>query len=737
MSGLTLTEKIVGRHLDGQMASAGARVDGDAGPRQGDFVLVRPRRILTHDNTAAVIPKFKGLFAMPREGEPGCGSEQIGGARIADPSQPVLALDHDIQNHTPENLGRYAVIERFARTHGLAFHRAGSGIGHQLMVEHGHVLPGTLVVASDSHENAYGALGALGVPFVRTDAAVIWATGSTWWQVPRVVRVWLVGELGTGASGGAVGKDVILALCARYPTEVQNAVVEFGGPGLGALSASDRLAIANMSTEWGAIGCVMEPDGAVWAYLESLGVERTGMEMALRADDDARYAGEIVLDLSSVEPTVTGPNRTDRATPASELAARRVRIDAAYLLSCVNARLPDLEQAARVVRGRRVHPEVTFYIAAASASIQREAEARGIWRTLLESGATPLPSGCGPCIGLGEGTLGPGRVAISATNRNFPGRMGDRSAQVYLASPAIVAASAIAGYIMTPEDVQRGVAHRGVGEGGGEEKMQLNTEGHGRKTERSDGRLRSDRARIDAAVSSGRGGLADSRLYATRRDASGSPRAILIPEEDVSTDAIFAGRHTYRSDMSAAEMGAVVFENLDGEGVACVGSRIARGDVILAGRNFGRGSSREQAATALKHRGIAAVVAVSINATYMRNAINNGLLALECPELGEVFERLARERPAQNEGAASSEEGRGRHARIGPALLLDVEGGVLTLYVEPEPITLRLRPLAPFMRALLGAGGVEPWARGMLRQRADGASAALEPVHSHAQAGMP
>lgn len=736
MNGLTLTEKIVRRHLDVEMLGAGARVDGDAGPRQGDFVMVRPRRILTHDNTASVIPKFNGLFAAPGDGVRGSGTP-----RIADCSQPVLALDHDIQNHTPENLGRYAAIERFARVHGLRFHRAGSGIGHQLMVEHGHVLPGTLVVASDSHANAYGALGALGVPVVRTDAAVVWATGSTWWQIPPVVRVRLVGELGAGGNGGAVGKDVILALCAKYPTELQNAIAEFTGPGLRGLAISDRLAIANMSTEWGAIGCVMEPDERVRAYLELMGVSVGGVDVGLRADADASYSDEIELDLATVEPTIAGPNRTDRATPASELAAARVRIDVAYLLSCVNARLPDLEQAAAVVRGRRVHSGVTFYIAAASASIQREAEARGIWQTLLAAGATPLPSGCGPCIGLGEGTLGPGQVAISATNRNFPGRMGDRSAQVYLASSAIVAASAIAGYITTPEDVQRGGARRAAGEGGGEEKMQFTTEdngratqGHGRTTERSDEHVRRDGARTDAVPSSASGDHAASRLLATRRDGSDSPRAILVPEPNVSTDAIYAGRHTYRSDMSPAEMGAVIFENLDAEDVPCVGPLIERGDVILAGRNFGRGSSREQAATALKHRGVAAVVATSINATYMRNAINNGLLALECPELEEVLAGLAWQSGAH---AAATGGGIRGHARIGPPARLDVEAGLLTLCVEPQAITLKLRPLAPFMRALLRSGGVEPWARGVLQQRAAGAAPDREPSHSHAQVVMP
>ena len=539
MSGLTLTEKIVSRHL------AGGRGDGVIA-RQGEYVLIRPRRIMTHDNTSAVIPKFEGLFDS-REA-----------AEIEDPTQIVLALDHDIQNHTPENLGRYAAIERFARRHRVEFHRAGSGIGHQLMIERGHVVPGSLVVASDSHANAYGALGAVGAPVVRTDAAVVWATGETWWAVPRVVRVELRGALRAGVSG----KDVILALCGGWPRDVENAAVEFTGEGLRSLRISDRIAIANMTTEWGAIACVMEPDERVREYLAERGVDEGAWAGApVRADESARYATAVELDLATVEPTVTGPNRTDLARPAREVERERIAIDAAYLLSCVNARLPDLEEAARVMRGKRVHPRVRFYVAAASAEVQREAERSGAWRVLMEAGAIALPSGCGPCIGLGEGTLGPGETAISATNRNFPGRMGDRSASVYLASPAIVAASAIEGYIAMPredgthhrdtesteksgrggEEVQRGEPRRAA-EKGEERTHHRGTEGTERKTKKDNRAEKSDGLSTMIDARSIQSGLSLCSLCLCGE--SSPPRAILVPESDVSTDAIYAGRHT-------------------------------------------------------------------------------------------------------------------------------------------------------------------------------------------------
>lgn len=691
MNGLTLTEKIVGLHLAPDAEAPSARRPGASAPRQGDFVLIRPRRILTHDNTAAVIPKFNSLFA---------GCDEAPAPAIFDASQPVLALDHDIQNHTSDNLARYATIERFARTHALPFHRAGSGIGHQLMLDRGHVLPGTLVVASDSHANAYGALGALGLPIVRTDAAVIWATGSTWWHIPPVVNIRLINTLAPGVTG----KDAIIALCARFPTDLQNAVAEFTGSGLLSLSISDRIAIANMTTEWGAIACIMQADSAVTDYLTARRINPDDAPTThLAPDPDARYARTITLDLSTVEPSIAGPNRTDIATPASELAAKRIPIDVAYLLSCVNARLPDLAQAADVVRNRHIHPLVTFYIAAASADIQREAEAQGIWQTLLACGATPLPSGCGPCIGLGAGTLQPNQTAISATNRNFPGRMGDRSAQVYLASPAIVAASAIAGYITTPallsEEAQ--TLHRGA-------ETQRNA------IHSSDGECRMPRVpaeRSEAELVRPTSAPSASSRCATSppsapwpsvglRGESSLPRAILLPEPDISTDAIYAGRHTYRNDLSPSDMASVIFENLDSADAPPITPHIRAGGIILAGRNFGRGSSREQAATALKHAGIAAVIAVSINATYLRNAINNGLLALECPDLDAILPRLTSHAPPA-------------HPRLGPSITLDLESSILTLHT-PTPITLALRPLAPFMRSLLASGGVEPWARAQL-----------------------
>src|SRR5262249_38677203 len=223
--GLTLVEKIAARHADGP--APGTKV------RSGDFVSIRPRHVMTHDNTGAVIPKFK----------------QIGATSIADPPQPVFAIDHDIQNTSPENLGKYAKIEAFAREHNIDFYPAGTGISHQVMVEQGYVIPGAMIVGSDSHSNLYGSMAALGTPVVRTDAASLWASGVTWWQVPPVARCELKGKL----RQGVVGKDIIIALCGLFnKDEVLNHAVEFVGEGVAGLTMDHRMSIANMTTEWGA-----------------------------------------------------------------------------------------------------------------------------------------------------------------------------------------------------------------------------------------------------------------------------------------------------------------------------------------------------------------------------------------------------------------------------------------------------------------------------------------------------
>jgi homoaconitate hydratase len=681
MPPLTLIEKLATKH-----AAPGTLKPGQVA-RSGDIITIRPKHIMTHDNTSAVMSKFadiwKGMKALESQskahGVLAVGPSAAGGTATAvkphihDPRQPVFAIDHDIQNVTPENLGKYAKIEKFAHEHGIDFYPAGTGISHQVMVEQGYVTPGSMVVGSDSHSNLYGAACCLGTPVVRTDAASIWATGMTWWQVPRVARCVLKGKL----QPGVVGKDVIIALCGLFNNdEVLNMAVEFEGDGITCLSMDQRMSIANMTTEWGALVGIFPFDDVLRdyllgraAYLAKKNVSRLTIAMvddlwaqrdALRADDSAKYAVELELDLSTVIPHVSGPDDVKTMTSLPAIEAQHVKINKAYLLSCVNARLEDLRAAAQVINGNKVASGVEFYVAAASAEVQKQAEADGTWQTLVGAGAIPLPSGCGPCIGLGIGTLKAGEVGISATNRNFKGRMGDRDAKAYLGSPAVVAASAIAGYICSPTRF-------------GEDRAQFSVKVN-------------DEPRETASVDSEAPEMINGFPSVVRG------RAVWLPIDNLNTDGIYSGKLTYRDDVTPEEMAQASFNNYDPNFV-----KIAKaGDVVIAGRNFGTGSSREQAATCLIEFGIPCVIAYSFSETYKRNAFNNGFVVFECPAFVKYMEKKL---PAANGGTHPAG---------------DIEVDYQQSVIRFDGKQFQFTPLSPTAQELVVAGGAEKLVMGRL-----------------------
>ena len=592
-----LVEKIVQKFAVG--------LDEDQKVQSGDIVSIKPAYVMTHDNTGAVIPKFKS----------------IGATKFADPRQVVHTLDHNIQDTSEKNLEKYRNIEEFSNSMGCDFYPAGRGIGHQIMCEEGYAWPGTVVVASDSHSNMYGGLGVLGTPIVRTDAAAIWATGKTWWQIPPIAKVELFGKL----NKGVVGKDVIIALCGYFNNdEVLNHIIEFTGEGVKGLNIDQRLTIANMTTEWGALGGVFPIDETAIQWLNSrakyvlkrglsgvpsdadgngqhprLNVGRINKLKAdipnLQADSDAYYSKTIKIELSTIEPHISGPNSVKTMTSISEMKQKSLKVDKAYLVSCVNSRLEDITEAANVLRDNKIADGVEFYVAAASSEIQNESEQRGDWQVLLEAGATPLPPGCGPCIGLGAGLLEDGEVGISATNRNFKGRMGSPNAEAYLASPAVVAYSAMKGEI--DFDWTQSIQS------------------------------------IDGQIEISKPKPLESKSV---KILDGFPvkiegNIIFCHQDNMNTDGIYPGKYTYVDDFKPEDQAKVAMENYDPEfqKLAC------EGDILVGGYNFGTGSSREQAATALKYRGIQLVIVGSASQTYKRNALNNGFLVIEIPELVE------------------------------------------------------------------------------------------------------
>lgn len=655
----TLTEKIVQRYSHG--------LAKDKVVRSGDFVTISPHRCMTHDNSWPVALKFMSM----------------GASRIYNPRQVVMTLDHDIQNKSETNLKKYRQIEDFARRHGVDFYPAGRGIGHQIMVEEGYAWPGTLAVASDSHSNMYGGVGCLGTPIVRTDAASIWATGRTWWQVPPIAKVTFTGSLPKGVTG----KDVIVALCGLFNNdEVLNHAIEFTGSEgtMRSLGVDDRLAIANMTTEWGALSGLFPIDSVlqIWlrhkatsAALASPSATQTPhaafthahldelFANKISADKNARYAKSLFLDLSTLSPHVSGPNSVKAVTPLSQLEPQSIRINKAYLVSCTNSRASDIAAAARVFKdaaktsqsGRppKVAETVSFYIAAASKAEQQIAEDTGDWQILLGAGAKPLPAGCGPCIGLGTGLLEPGEVGISASNRNFKGRMGSTDARAYLASPEVVAASALSGKISGPGWYEKpanvdGVV-RGVGDGIREEDRMITVEEALEKIIAQADDIVSD-AEKPSLDASGTNNADES----TTEILPGFPERVegeivFCDADNINTDGIYPGKYTYQDNVAPEKMAEVCMSNYDP-----AFSSIAReGDILVAGFNFGCGSSREQAATAILAKKIPLVVAGSFGNIFSRNSINNALMGVEVPRL---VQRLRETFQASHNGVAGKDQ---------------------------------------------------------------------------------
>lgn len=659
--------------------------------RSGDYVSIRPATVMTHDNTGPVISKFHA----------------IGAKRIHDPAQVVFALDHDVQNKSAKNLDKYARIEAFAREQNVDFYPAGRGIGHQVLVEEGYAFPQTLCVASDSHSNMYGGVGAVGTPIVRTDAAAIWATGKTWWQLPPMVKVELTGTLPPGVTG----KDVIVALCGYFKNdEVLNAAIEFTGDGVRALSIDERLSISNMTTEWGALAGVFPVDNTTlqwyedllrqmdrlqfhfgssprpsethprltWQHLEKLAKER------FEADAGASYAKHLRFDLSTLTPHVSGPNSVKIATPLHELEQQNIPIHKAYLVSCVNSRASDIKAAADVLRGRKVAPGVEFYLAAASSLAQRAAEESGDWGALLAAGAKPLPAGCGPCIGLGTGLLEDGEVGISATNRNYKGRMGSPKALAYLASPAVVAASAAAGKICGPTPSTAST------------KPSLSI-----VAEETAAPVASAPATLDPAF-----------------PPTFSGALVFVPQDNLNTDALYPGKYTYQDDITPARQAEVVMENYDPSLAASIAqeraeraSRQAASSIVLvSGYNFGTGSSREQAATALKYAGVPVVLAGSFSDVFKRNAINNGLICLQCPELvDDLTSAYAKD---GKRGAGGRQPGELSVWLRDATVSLDSSTGTVTLLHSDgteKRYTTRPAGIGRSIQDMYVAGGMESW----------------------------
>lgn len=393
----------------------------------GQIVTVRPDKLLTHDNTAAIAKIFR----------------EIGVSKVARPEISVIVLDHVVPAATEGHARNHQQIRQFVREQGIkSFYDIGEGICHQVLPEKGHALPGYLIVGSDSHTTTHGAFGAFAAGIGRTEAAAVMATGEIWLMVPQSFRVKLEGKL----PKGVYAKDVILYIIGELGADgADYRAVEFAGPAIEEMSVAGRMILCNMAAEMGAKIGVVEPDEKTRAWLKG----RSDVDYGeVLADQDAPYERVIEYDVSALLPRVAKPHTVDNVVPVTEVVGTRV--DQALIGTCTNGRLEDLRVAAQILRGKKIAPTTRLLILPASREVLSAALADGIIADLITAGAVLLNPGCGPCLGAHEGAMAPGEVTISTANRNFKGRMGCKEAEIYLASPATVAASALAGEIVDP-----------------------------------------------------------------------------------------------------------------------------------------------------------------------------------------------------------------------------------------------------------------------------------------------
>ena len=395
----------------------------------GQIVTVKPAHLLTHDNTSAIVGKIDKDLA-----EFGLVSRDL----------PIIVLDHVIPASDEKTATGHAKVRKFVEKYGVKnFFDIGEGICHQVVVEKGLARPGTILVGSDSHTCSYGAVGAFATGIDRTEAAALLLTGETWLKVPPTIKITLRGRFAKGVGA----KDLVLRIIGDIGADgADYASVEFHGD-IGNLSVEERFTIANMGVEMGAKIAVFPVDEKTVNYLKAAGVPQSAYE-PVWADADAQYARELTYDLGKLEPVVACPHKVDNVKGVGEVAGKK--IDQCLLGTCTNGRLNDLHEAAAVLKGRRISSKVRMLVLPASRSVFEAATQDGTLLTLSKAGATVLPPGCGPCLGAHQGILAPGEACLSTSNRNFKGRMGCKEAEIYLASPATVAATALHGVISDP-----------------------------------------------------------------------------------------------------------------------------------------------------------------------------------------------------------------------------------------------------------------------------------------------
>ena len=549
--GMTLLEKILSVHSNGETLHPGDIVDIQIDCRTArDFGGANVIKALTDKNL-----------------------------KIDDPSKTIFTFDCNPTGSDQKYAANQHACRQFARENNIRVFDINEGIGTHLMIDNGLVLPGSTAVSTDSHANILGALGAFGQGMGDLDIAAAWNKGKVWFKVPPSAKLHLEGILPPDTSP----KDVALNLLNIFgPDMLLGYSVEIFGKAAEKMTLDDRITIASMATEMGAIIILFQPDQHIINYCS----RKSGKSVSrMYPNQDAAYEKIFQVDVSQFRQMISRPGKPHDTVPAGDLEG--IKIDSAFIGSCTNGRMSDMIAAAEILNGRKIAPGVILKIVPATDAIWQQCLHDGILEVFKKAGALVSNAGCAGCAAGQVGQNGPGEITVSTGNRNFSGKQGRGS--VYLASPQIVAASALAGYITTADKIPA-----------------------------------SPRLFISKNKNKISSSVQKKAQTLTKKETVIKGRVWVIPVDNIDTDMIFHNR--YLTITNASEMGQYTFDNL--AGYEDFARKVRKGDIILTGRNFGCGSSRQQAVDCFLALGIQAIIAGSFGAIYERNAINAALPVL-------------------------------------------------------------------------------------------------------------
>ncbi|MFZ4413840.1 MAG: aconitase/3-isopropylmalate dehydratase large subunit family protein [Bacteroidales bacterium] len=506
---------------------------------------------------------------------------KMGGSKVFDAEQLLIVLDHNAPPTDAKLANDYQRIRDFATEQGIQkFHDVGQGICHQIMAE--YAKPKMLIVGSDSHSCTAGAFNAYAAGIDRTESAGLWKQGETWFRVPETIKINLIGKM----PKGVYAKDLSLWIIGMIGSSGADYMsIEYHGEGVKTLTISDRMTLCNLASEMGAKNSVFPADEVLEMHF---GTQLQG----LWADDNAIYAQEININLNDIFPVVAAPHNVDNVKAVSEVQG--TKIQQALIGTCTNGRLEDLREAALILKGKKLPKDFQLLVIPASKAIYMQAMKEGLIEIFMEAGANVLSTSCGPCLGTGQGIPADDINVISTANRNFKGRMGNPKANIYLASPATVAYSSLKGEIFDP----RGVV--------GIDKFPYKAE-------------QSKTVEVKAG---------ENRYEKTIWNYA--------DVDNLNTDQMFAGNLTYQIGSSEGDkIMPYLFKGFDDT----FAERVQANDIVIAGANFGCGSSREHPAVGLAYANVKAVICKSVNRIFYRSSVNQGLPIIVLPEVVDAFQQ--------------------------------------------------------------------------------------------------